>query len=33
MSSLGGRLHEVVAYMRWSLTGGGRLHEVVAYES
>lgn len=32
ISSLCGRLREVVAYERWSFTGGGRLQEVVAYK-
>ena len=32
ISSLCGRLREVVAYGRWSFTGGGRLQEVVAYK-
>ena len=31
ISSLCGRLREVVAYGRWSFTGGGRLREVVVY--
>ena len=32
ISSLCGRLREVVAYKWWSFTGGGRLQEVVAYK-